>query len=760
LLFPHADRLFVPVSENVGRNIRRANVTFADYEDWRREVSIFAEVALYRATAGDLSGDGEPERVRFAFVTERYFALVDVVPIAGRVLGAADFQVGAPTVAVIGERLWRRRFGGRPDIVGRTATLGGVAREIVGVLPERRVWPDESELWLPIAAAALDQDARTRRDNMIFGGLARLRDDVSPDRANALVASIAERLAREQPASRQGWTNALVPLREFIVNPELARALYMLLGAVAGVLLIACANVANLTLVRGSGRSRELAVRLSLGASRRHLIQQLLIESVLLACIAAALGLALAVLMMNGLIAIAPVGTPFVEDIALNWRVVVAALAAGALAAIISGLIPAFSISSMHLTNALRDGSAGGGAAVRSARLRNVLVVAEIAAAVILVIGSALLVRSFAKLSRVDTGVAVDRVAMGRIAIPGSRYPTAERRAKFGSDIVAALESSADVETAALTSYAPAGGGGGQLGRVFLPEGRPEPPAGADVGAAWNVVTPHYFATLGIPIVSGRAFGETDTAKSTPVMIVSRSFARRMFGTEPALGRRVRSWRDENVLREIVGVVEDVKYTGPADRERPLIYVPHTQDSPGGMVIVARSRSGNAGALTATIRRVVGSLDGQLAVAQLRTLSDAANASIASQRYATLLLSMLAAAALTLAALGIFGVTSYVFALRRRELGIRLALGASRGNLYALVFRHGFRLTATGLALGLAGGIGVAGWLRTLLFETAPSDPIAWVGMAVTVAVAATLACVLPARRAADADPKVALQAE
>lgn len=758
--FPHADRLFVPVSSNAGRGLTNVSVTFADYEEWRRENRLFAEVALWRPGAGDLSGSGDPERVRLAVVTEEFFSLIDVKPVAGRPLVPSDHIPGAPPVMVITHSLWQQRFGGAANVVGQRLRLDGLSRDIVGVLPPRRVWPDNVALFLPITTAELDEDTRTRRDNMVFGGLARLGEGVAPETARAHLATIAARLERDDPQSRKGWTNTLVPLREYIVGPDIPRALYVLFGSVTAVLLIACMNVANLILVRGSGRSRELAVRLALGASRRRLVQPLLVESLVITCLGTLAGVGLAVLITKGLVAIAPVNTPFVEDIGIGARVLLATLLAGLVAATVSGVVPALSTSALRLNGALRDGSAGAGSSRRTARLRHALVVVQIAAAVVLVSGSALLIRSFDRLSRVDAGVTVERVISARIAIPHARYPTAARRAQFANDVVASLEQASEVASAALTSYVPAGGGGFSLGRAFLAEGTPEPPAGADLPALWNVVTPRYFATLGIGVIEGRPFEYRDVAGTTPVMIVSKLFARRMFGDVSALGKRVRSWRDENVLREIVGVVDDVRYRGLAEPQIQQVYVPYAQDSQYGMMVVARSRHADAGSLGATLRHAVKTVDPELAVADLRTLVASASESIATQRFTTLLLSILAAAALALAALGIHGVTSYVFALRRREMGIRLSLGATRRNLYALVFRHGFSLTFMGLTLGLAGAAGVTPWLKSLLFDTAPTDPAAWAAIIGTVAISSLIACLRPARRAADADPTIALRAE
>ena len=757
--FPHADRLYVPVSVNQARHIDSASVTFADVQDWRGATETFAAVALLRPLELDLAEGGDPERVHVSQVSEDFFRVLDITPAAGRTFVAEDHDPKSTLVGLITDGLWRRRFGGT-DVIGRTIHLAEMPVQIVGVLPPRVVWPESTEVVLPMRSALFGEDVRTRRDNMIFGAIARLKDGVSAQAADAAVAAMAARLAQAEPVIRKGWTNALVPIRDDLVDRDLRVALLVLLGAVAAVLLIACANVANLALVRASGRAREFALRLSLGASRARLIQQLVAESVLLTAAGALVGAALAVPAMRALVAMAPEGTPFLDAVHLNPRMLLATAAAGAIAVLISGLLPALSTSVVQLGDALRDGTGGSGVSRRSARLRGLLVIGEVGATVVLLTMAALLIRSFGRLVRVDPGVSIDRVISGRLSIPSARYQDDAARSRFVQAIADRLEALPEIEAAALTSFVPVGGGGFGLGRVFLAEGRPEPPAGPDIGAQWNVVTPEYFRTLGIPLREGRVFTSRDTAASPPVIIVSQSFAKRMFPGQTAVGQRIRSWRDENLYREIVGVVDDVKYTGLSEQEIPLVYVPHTQNSWGAMLVVARARHGDPAALAPVLQRTIAELDPGLAVAQIRTLRESADRSIASQRYAMLLLSVLAAAALGLAALGIYGVTSYVFALRRRELGIRLALGATRANLYGLVLRHGLGLTAAGLAIGAAGSVVATRLVQDLLFDTAATDVASWAAMVATLGAAALAACLLPARRAASAAPTSALRAE
>jgi putative ABC transport system permease protein len=526
------------------------------------------------------------------------------------------------------------------------------------------------------------------------------------------------------------------------------------------VLLIGCANLASLALVRGAGRAHEIGVRLALGAGRGRLIRQLLAESLLLATAGGTLGVLMATFMVQGLRAAVPPDAPFLDQVAIDGRVIAAAAAMSLLTAVFFGVLPAFTTSGVRVSDALKEGSRGGGHSKRAGRLRAALVVGEIAAAVVLLVAAGLLVRSLTQLTADSPGVDLDRVLAGHITLPASRYPQAAHRAEFVRQLTTRLSAEPGVQAAAVTTFLPVGGGGFGLGRVFLAEGWPEPPAHSDVPAMWTAVSPDYFRTLGIPLVRGRVFADRDNAAATPVIIVSETFARRAFGDENPLGRRVRSWRDENVYREIVGVVADVPFSSLSDDTRSIVYIPHQQDSWSLLVVAVRASSGPPEALAGTLRRAVAALDPDLALARVGTMSVFARDSIARERVSTTLMSALALAALVLAALGIYGVMSYSVAQRRREMGVRLALGASPRDLYRTILTRGLTLTAAGLAIGLGGAIGAARLLSALLYETSPFDPVAFASTAGLLMLIAFVACVVPARRAASADPLVALRSE
>ena len=759
LPYPNAHQIVVPVSTNSARGIDNGSVPYADYEDWRQERDIFSHVAVWRPLDVDVAGVDQPERVDAAQVSNEFFDVLGIAPIVGRTFRPEEHRTASAPVAIVSYGLWQGMLGGAPDVLTRQIRIGGVPVGIVGVLAPKAMWPDEQKLWMPLKPQLFDAEDLSRRDNMIFLSIARLRADVAIDAGRARVRAIAERVAADHPEARKGWSSNLVPLRDYVIDRDLRGALVVLLAAVSIVLLIVCLNVANLLLARGTARVREMGVRAALGASRGRLVRQLLTESLLMAAVGGAFGVGIAAAVIRALIRIAPSGVPFATEMRLNLPALSAAIALTLSSVVLFGLLPAFATARTTPVDAMKDGAMPGGASRRTLRFRDALVAVEMALAMVLLISAGLFVRSFAGIMSRDAGVDVNHVVAARLSLPAARYKTPDDRVRFYETLVRNLAALPGATAAAATSFLPAGGGGFGLGRVFLIEGQPEPPAGQDHAARWNVVTPDYFRTLGIPLLRGRAFTDRDAEGTTPVVIINETMARRLFSGGEAIGRRIRSWRDENVLREIVGVVADVRYDGLADTAGGLVYVPHRQNVWSAMTVAVRT-AGDPGALAAPLRQTVNRLDRDLGVGRLSTLADFARASVARERFSAVLLAAFAAIAVILAAIGIYGVMAYVVARRTRELGVRSALGATPRELLAMVVRRGLVLTAAGGGIGVVASLAVGRALSGLLFDVSARDPIAF-AIALTVLPAVSmLACAVPGRRAARVDPMSALRGE
>ncbi|HXG67386.1 MAG TPA: ABC transporter permease [Blastocatellia bacterium] len=759
LPYKEPERLVVPVSENAARDIERGSITYADYLDWRQEKQVFENVAVFGSSGADLTGGGEPERVLAAGVSEEYFSVMGVAPLIGRTFLPEEHQPNAAQVIVLSYGLWQRKFGGDPGILGQSLMLNGRPYAVVGVMPKDSQWPNDVELWSPLTIGLNPPPDSLRRDNMIWRGVARLQPGVPIEQADAVLEAIARRLEQEFPESRAGWTNRAIFLHEFIVGPQLQSALLVLLGAVAFVLLIACVNVANLLLARAATREREIAIRIALGSSRLRLIRQLLTESLLLATLGGGIGFLLAVWGVDLLKVIAPQDVPRLEEIGLDSRVLIFTLVVSLLTAIAFGLLPALQASKTDLNEALKEGGRGLTGGKRGRRVRNLLVVSEIVLSLVLLIGAGLMVRSFLRLQQVDPGIKVDRLITMRLNAPGIRYPDSPKVIAFYQNIMERVRATPGVQSAAISSALPLGGGGFYLGRVFLIEGRPEPPAAPDHPAQWNVISPGYFHTMGMALLKGRDFDERDTADSNPVIIINETLARRMFPNEDPLGKRIRSWRDENKLREIVGVVQDTRYFGREDELRGLVYVPHTQNAWRPLVLSART-SGDPAGMVDALRSAIWSVDKDLAIANVKTMDTILHESVAPQRFNMLLLAVFAIVAFVLAVIGIYGVLSYTVAQRSHEMGIRIALGAQAGDVIRLVLAQGLKLTLTGVGVGLAIAFALTRVMSSLLYEVSATDPLTFAAVAGLLAGVALLASYLPARRATKVDPLAALRHE
>ena len=760
LPYRDAERLVVPVSFSPSSGVDDGSVSYADHLDWKRE-QIFEHVAVIDnvTTGADLSGGtGEPERVQLALVSEDYFAVLGLSPLVGRIFQADDFNRHGTRSVVITHGLWQRRYGGDQRIIGQDIYLNGRPYPVVGVAPPDTLWPDDRDVIMPLAVEPTNPDMQ-RRDNQIFAAIARLKPGANLEQASAAMATIAHRLEQDYPESRKGWSNRAVPLHDHIVGKQLRTSLWMLLAAVGFVLLITCANVANLLLARAATRENEMAIRLALGAGRVRLVRQLLTESFTLAALGGALGFLSALWGVDGLKALAPAATPRLAEVHVSATVLVFALAITGVTAILCGLIPALQTTRSDLNHTLKESTRQSAGGVHGQRSRSALIVAEVALSLVLLVGAGLMIRSFARVQQIDPGVQVDRLVTMEIIAPSVRYPDEVRVLAFYRSLIERLESTPGIESAAVSSALPLGGGGFYLGRSFLAQGRPEPPAGTDVGGEWNVVSPGYFGTSGTRLIKGRDFDDRDTETGNAVIIVNETFARRMFPNEEPLGKRVRSWRDENKLREIVGVVADVRYWGRDDELRGLVYVPHAQNVWRSMALSVRTR-GDPSTVISSIREQIKTVDKDLALANLTTMTTVLDRSVASRRSSMVLLAAFSVAALLLAAIGICGVLFYAVAQRGHEIGVRMALGAQARDVLRLIMMQGFKLALLGVAIGLGASFVLTRLMKSLLYEVSTTDPLTFAAIALLLMLVALAACYLPARRATKVDPMVAIRYE
>jgi len=757
LPFPDADRVVVPESKKVSSN-DTWTITYADFMDWR-DNQVFAQVALYQDTQMDINGSSDPVRVRAAAVTPQFFGAIGVRPAKGRTLGVADYPVNAPRAVMISDRLWRTQFGSRPDIVGLTVEINAIKRSIVGVLPPGVRWPLEADLWVPFRLSTEQDPDLQRRDNFVYSGIARLKPGSTLASTRSTMATLAQRVAIEQPNIRKDITTVPTPILQSMLGKTTPRALWILLGAVGLLLLIGCVNVANLQLARAAARRRELAVRTALGASRFRLVRQSMVESGALGFAGGALGAVLAFWMLKIIVAVAPTDVPRIETARIDWMALGFALAVSVGVALLFGLAPAVHVARGVGRQSLQEGDARGGTSRTATRTRRTLVTVELALSVVLLAGAGLALRSIARLRQVDPGFDRRNVLTASISLPGIRYGTNEKATAFHYQFRDRIAALSGVEAVGIATASPLGGGGFYLGRSMVAEGRDVIPAN-ELSVNWTVTTPGYFAALRIPMLSGRDFTTRDDTLSPPVMIVNETFAKRMFGAENPIGKRAMSSRDEKVEREIVGVVRDVKFYGASDSSRALVWVPYAQRNGWSLGVLTVRTRGNPTAVLAAVRRELKTLDGAIALANVATMDEAMQRSMAGDRLLAVLLGAFAGLAVVLAAIGIFGVLSYAMAQRTRELGIRLALGAQRGDVLRLVAKETAPMVAGGVIVGLMAALGLTRFVRTMLYEIRPNDPATFAAVAVTLALVAVVAAFVPARRASRVDPVIAIRSE
>jgi putative ABC transport system permease protein len=706
-----------------------------------------------------LTSAGDPQVIRANAVTRDFLPALGETPALGRNFNAdEDRPGGRTTVAILTHRFWQQRFGGDPKVLGAILTLNNRPFEVIGVLPEWFAWGRETlDVFVPLAP----DPSRSRSDHRLLV-IGRLAPGASLEQARSEMTGIAAQIAREFPDSNGGWSVALVGFYDWFVPEETRSSLRILMAAVALVLLIACGNVASLMLARGASRQKEISVRVALGAERSRIVWQLLVESLLIAVIAAGLGLAIASMSTRLLVAAGPAaGLPRLDEITFDMRVFLFAFATAIASGVFFGLVPALQASRPQLAGTLKEGSRGeSGGAVRQ-RLRSVLVVAEVALSVALLIGAGLLIRSFDRVQQVPPGFDAERLLTMRMILPPTSYKTGDEMRSFYQRLLPQLATLPGVRSVAASSGVPFAGGGTAT-ELTVPGYTPAP--GVPVSASWTLVSPGYFASMNIPL-RGRDFDARDVpapgGTALPVTIISEAMARRYWPGQDPVGKTVVIGSFGNQTFTIIGVAGDVRNFGLDADVRPMVYGSAEVFSGWNpMNLVVRSALDNPQSHIEGIRTAIREIDPKVPIFDVNEVSDLVSTSIGPRRFNMYLLSCFAAIALTLAAVGLFGVLAYLVSQRSRDIGIRLALGAARSDILRLILGQGMMLALSGALLGVIVALAAANTIESLVFSVSPRDPVTFVAVPLALLAIALIACYLPARRAMRVDPLVALRAE
>jgi len=733
-----------------------------DFLDIRAQSKSYASLAALDNQAMNLTGGSEPERISAARVGATFWSLLGVTPQVGRGFAPNEDSQSAARTVVLSDGLWKRRFGGDRRIVGKTIALDGNSFTVIGVAPPGFSFPDRPDVWIPLVFAQDDLNPDGRGAHWM-GIMGRLAPNVTVTQATSELVTITRRLEQQYPESNTNMSGAVIPMQEYLVG-DVRPALYVMLGAVAFVLLIACANVANLLLVRAASRESEMAVRTALGAGAWRLVRQLVIESVLLAMIGGVFGTLLALWGVDLLLSMAPNGLPRINEVTVNGSVLVFTAGVTAVTGVLFGLFPALHAARANVGGMLKEGMRGSSGGVASRRARNTLVMAEMALAVVLLVGAGLLIRSFSKLLAVDPGFRAERVVTFAIAAPDTKYGQYAQRRELVSNLVERMKRVPGAQGAAVVTGLP-------LSNIMMrtsahivgtPPERPGERKSTDVAMA----TPGYFTTMGIPLVAGRDFTDRDGSGAPVVSIVNQEFVKRYFPNENPIGKRIELGWDQDTAStggnmtlggEIVGVVANVKRRGLSQEVFPETYASYMQPTFSNFSVVVRSTA-DPSTVMAAIRAQMRELDRDLPLSDLRQLKELVAASVSRPRFYTTILGVFASIALILAAVGIYGVISYAVSLRTRELGIRIALGATGRQVSGLVLQQGVGLAIAGVAVGGAGAYWLTRLLSKLLFGVSATDPLTFVGVAALLTAIAAIASFVPARRAAKVDPLLAMR--
>jgi len=761
LAYKNPDQL-VLINHNYQKINLKASVSAFGYAHYRDNAKSFESLAALTGWAANLTGEGEPERLTGQLVTANFFQMLGSQAAMGRTFAPGEDQEGKNRVLVLSYGFWQRRFGGDPNILNKQLTLNGENYTVVGVMPQGFQFGREvgqvNDLWSPIVFTP-QQLSSNSITNEFLNVLGRLRPGVTQQQAQAELTNIAANLRQQYMpgADATNWDLLLTSFRELVVG-DIRLMLWIVMLVVGFVLLIACANVANLLLARAASRQKEIAIRTALGAGRWRVIRQLLTESVLLSVVGGMIGLLLGYWGVKGLVGLNADRIPRANEITLDWRVMLFTFGVAILTGVLFGIVPAIQTAKADLHETLKEGGRSAASTTKQ-WVRSALVVVEIAMALAVLVGAGLLVKSFLRVQQVNPGFNPQGLLTMHLSLPAFKYQDAPRRASFYKQLLNDIRALPGVQSAGAVSVLPLSGSGSS--GSFRIEGR-DVPQGQSLphGARW-AATPEYFKTMGIPIVRGRYFEERDTADSTPVVIIDEALAQKYWPGEDPVGKRITFQGGPNnpIWREVVGIVGHVKFIDLEGESRAQYYIPHQQISQPGMAIVVRTQ-GDPNALAGVVRGVVRSADKELPIFRMRTMDQFVADAMAQRRFAMLLIGIFAGLAMLLAAVGLYGVMAYSVTQRTHELGLRMALGAQGSDVLKLVVKQGMTLAGAGLALGVAGALALSRLMKTLLFNVSATDPLIFVAIAATLAAVALLACFLPARRATKVDPMVALRYE
>ena len=756
LPLPDPDRLVFATEINVNEKSRTISTSVPNYLDWRARTHSFETLALSNDSPQTLTGLDQARRIRARRITANFFRAVGVRPALGRDFTDDDDRANAAPTVIVSDGFWKSALGGDPSIVGRLVTLNQIAHTVVGVMPQGFEYLRPYDAFVSMAPIAGSRNILSRGNHNGFAAVGRLEPGVTVDDARRELTTIAAQLEREYPATNTGVGVLTERLADRLVT-TVRTTLLALFGAVGCLLLIACVNVASLLVARGAARQHELAVRAALGGGRLRLMRQLLVDSTIISAVGGLLGVLCAIWLLRFLVAAAPEGTPRISHVSIDGAALLFASAASAICGLVFGAFPAFQAAGTQGQRALVRGRATGFAA-RSHHVRRALIVVETALAIVLLVGAGLMIRTVQELIAVDTGFRADHVLTTRFTLSGPQW-TEERRQAFYPEFVQRIRAIPGVTQAALTMALPIDGS--QWNSIFIVADKPVPARSQLPSAAFTPVSTGFFETMGIRLLRGRRFGAADTPTSQPTIVINETLAKALWPGEDAVGKHLKQgWpEDKNAWREVVGVAADVKFNGLATDTPLQVYLPLTQESSSSMIVAARTAV-DPMSIVPTLEAVARDINKDMPLFQTSTMDQVLETSIAQQRLSLIVMVTFAVVALTLAALGLYGVIAHSVTERTHEIGVRMALGAEARHVLGLMIRQGLATTAIGAAIGVAGAFALSRWIQDLLFGVTATDPATFAAVVATLMAVALVACYVPAWRATRVDPTMALRSE